>query len=330
MKIKINIVSISILLLLCSGFLSAQTKLAQTGFKFLSVGADARAAAMGEAVTAVENGSNSMFYNPAGMARQQRLVEVSFNSTSWIADINYLNASLSFAPSNGDFGVFGAYVSNVDYGDLKKTIRDLSEGGSYIDLGGYSPKAMVFGVGYAIALSDKFTVGANLKYAYLDFGTHYNGWKNKSFNEGTMAFDFGVIYKTGFKSLNFAMDVKNFSQELDYVEESFQLPMAFKIGLSMDLIDLTDINPDDHSFILSVDAHHPRDYKEQLLFGCEYTIWNTLSARVGYVTPTDEQGICAGIGVKQNVAGVEIGMDYSYSDFGVFDTVHRINVNIGY
>ena len=64
------------LTLLCS-FVVAQDdgddlgtdKLAQTGMKFLSFSPDARAAALGGAITAKTGGASSLFYNPAGMAR---------------------------------------------------------------------------------------------------------------------------------------------------------------------------------------------------------------------------------------------------------------------
>lgn len=317
----------------------AQVKLAQTGLKFLSVGADAKASAIGEAVTSLEGNSSSMFYNPASMARQTSFLDATFNMTSWIADIDYLHASVSIAPENGNYGVFGFSVANVDYGVFNRTIRDGSGEAGYIDLGTYSPKAMALGIGYAKALSDKFSVGGNIKYVYQDLGGGHvvgltsgenGGYEETSFDINVVAFDFGILYHTGFKSLNFGMSLRNFSQEIEYIEESFQLPLTFKIGLSMNLLDLFEMQNNDHVFLFSVDAEHPRDYKEQIHIGGEYTFYNALSLRLGYVTPTDEQGINAGVGVKQNLVGINFGVDYSYLDFGVFEDVHRFSINISY
>ncbi len=53
---------------------------------------------------------------------------------------------------------------------------------------------------------------------------------------------------------------------------------------------------------------------------------NMFSVRAGYIGPTDEQGLSAGIGLR-NVAGFDI--DYSYSDFGVFDAVNRFTIKFG-
>lgn len=315
----------------------AQVKLAQTGLKFLSVSADARASALGDAITSIEGNSSSMFFNPAGMARQSKMLDATFSMTQWIADINYMHASAAIAPSDGLYGVFGISIASVDYGEFNQTIRDAGESG-YRDLEPYSPKAMAIGLGYAKALSDKFSVGGNLKYVYQDLGgghvvglTDVDGeYKEKSFDVNLLSFDFGILYKTGFKSLNFGMSLRNFSQEIEYIEESFQLPLTFKIGLSMNLFDFLEVPKEEHAFNFSIDAEHPRDYKEQVHIGGEYTFYNILSLRLGYTSPTDEQGINAGVGVKHNLVGFNLGIDYAYLDFGVFENVHRFSINISY
>ncbi len=335
MNKKIQIILSIIMMVLISQINFGQVKLAQTGLKFLSVGADARASGLGDAITALEGNSTSMFYNPSGMARQNSFVDISFSNTKWIADIDYMHASISVAPEEGLYGVFGVSIASVDYGEFKRTIRGNTE--EYIDLGTFSPTAIAVGLGYAKALSDKFSVGGNIKYVYQDLGSGHvvaintsGGYDTQSFDINVMSFDFGVLYKTGFKSLTFGMSLRNFSQEIEYIEESFQLPLTFKIGLSMNMLDIMELEKDEHSFLVSVDASHPRDYKEQLHIGGEYTFMNILSLRAGYVSPTDEQGINFGAGLKHSFVGFNFGVDYSYLDFGVFDNVNRFSINISY
>ena len=72
-------------------------KLAQTGFQYLSVPTNARASAMGEATTTISMGSNSLFFNPAGMARGENFTDASFGQNQWIADIVYNSFSISLA-----------------------------------------------------------------------------------------------------------------------------------------------------------------------------------------------------------------------------------------
>lgn len=315
--------------------LGEREKLAQTTMKFLSVSVDPRAAALGDAVSAREGGSMLLFYNPAGMARQEGFLTLGAAQTQWIADINYNIASLSLRPSDGRWGVFGFSLVAVDYGDIQATIRANNDQG-FEDVGTISPTAFSVGVGYARALTDRFSVGGHVKYVLQDLGTSImgftddGGFDQQENRESAAAFDFGMLYKTGFRSLAFAVSARNFgSREIEYEEESYQLPLTLKIGVAMDVLDLTPMADSEmHSFILSVDSESPRDFSEQIKVGGEYTFMNTVSLRAGYIVPTDEQGINLGVGLQQNVGRFGVGADYAFTNFGVFSNVHRLALRI--
>ncbi|MBC7187085.1 MAG: DUF3308 domain-containing protein, partial [Calditrichaeota bacterium] len=133
----------------------------------------------------------------------------------------------------------------------------------------------------------------------------------------------------GFRSLNFGMSVRNFSQEVRYETEGFQLPLTFRIGLAMDLLDvLPALRLGQDALLLSVDATHPRDYPEQVGFGAEYLLMNTLALRLGYSFPNDEHGFTAGFGVQQALSRFRFGLDYAYTPFGLFNEVHRFSVRL--
>jgi len=313
--------------------LEDRRKLGQTGLQFLTVPVDARAAALAGAVTAHEGSSMSLFYNPAGMAGLENLAHVSVAQSKWIADINYNQASAAFQPFNGRYGVIGLSFLAVDYGTLQETIRYDNESG-YLDIGTYSPTALSIGLGYATALTTMFSVGGQVKYVSQDLGkstmgitTGTGGGESYDRQENTVsvvAFDFGIIYKTGYKSLNFAMDVRNFAKDLTYEREEFQLPLTFQVGVAMDMMDFTSMDKEVHSLLLSVDASHPRSYSEQLKIGVEYTLVQMLALRAGYRFPTDEPEVNFGVGVKQQLGGIGFGLDYGYSDFGIFGSIQRI------
>lgn len=306
-------------------------KLAQTGMKFLSVSTDARTTGISDAVTSVDLGSASaIFYNPSTMASIKDFTSVSVGNVGWIADIKYLHAAAAFAPFGGDYGVFGVSFVSVDYGDFNRTIVASNEQG-FIDVGTYSPTSFAFGIAYAKELSTKFSVGGGVRYVKQNLGssvidvdaTSSDGYKWEDNAKSAVAFDFGILYRTGFKSLNFGMSVKNFSTELKYKRETFQLPLTFRIGLSMDAMDLINVDKNTHSLLVSIDASHPRDYSEQLFMGAEYTFINTFSVRAGYVSPSDENHFTAGFGIKRNLGGINLGIDYAYQPFDIFEDVHR-------
>ena len=175
-------------------------------------------------------------------------------------------------------------------------------------------------------------MGANAKYVSQDLGTAVIAADGSTEDNeaSTVAFDFGVLYKTGFRSLNFAMSVRNFAQELNYVDENFELPLTFNVGVSMNMVDLSGMDPNTHAFNLSVEAERPRDFDEQLKIGGEYTFRNLLSLRAGYTFPTDVQGISLGGGLNLDTASIGIGINYAFTSFDVFDAVHRIGVQLSF
>ncbi|MCH7858329.1 MAG: PorV/PorQ family protein [Candidatus Marinimicrobia bacterium] len=317
-------------------------KRAQTGMKFLNFSIDARAAAMGDALTAQDHGSAvSMFYNPASMASQTGLVSAAFGFTQWIADINYSGIAVAYQPAGGLYGVFGISVLTVNYGDLEGTVRADNDAG-FLSTGTFSPAGTALGLGYARALTDRFSVGGNVKLVSEDLGSSAvefedpdltgegryvkTNLKFEDNKQSIVAFDFGVLYRTGFRSLIFAMSARNFAGDVTYAEESFDLPLTFRIGLSMNLMDFTGMDQDIHSFVLAIDTERPRDFSEQIKIGGEYVFMNTLALRGGFILPTDEQGIMLGFGVQRS----GFSIDYAYSQFGVFGAVNRFGLQASF
>ncbi|MDZ7288569.1 MAG: PorV/PorQ family protein [candidate division KSB1 bacterium] len=319
--------------------LYAQKKLAQTGFQFLSVGTEARAAAMAEAFTTVAGNSSSIFYNPANMARGHAFLDIAVSRNEWIAEIVHHSASVAINPAGGEYGVFAISALSVDYGDFFGTMVDPTTEKGYVNTGTFSPSAYAIGLGYARALSDRFSVGGHIKYVSQSLGSSVlpvldNRNNVISTDEvknelQVLAFDFGTVYQTGFKSLAFGMTVRNFSKEVKYQNEGFQLPLTFKIGISMNVLDLFMEQNDQHSFLVAVDAIHPRDYSEQLNIGGEYVFMNMLALRAGYNYNYDERNITTGFGLQKAFGAHSVAIDYAYTPFGVFDSVNRFSFRLG-
>lgn len=307
-----------------------QDKLAQTGMKFLSISVDARSAGLANAMTSVEMGGTALFYNPASMGWQANTGDIAFGRTQWIADIDYDYVAGSFTPGDGRYGVFAASFQYAQYGDIEETIRFDNEQG-FLDVGTFTPTAYTIGLGYAKAVTDRFAVGGQVKYVNQDLGNSIvdsdgnDGYVRSANSESVMAFDFGMLYKTGFKSMNFAVTARNFAREVEYEEESFQLPLTLTIGLSMDVLDLSG-GSENQALLVTVDAANPRDFSEQLKFGAEYRFQNLLSLRAGYSFPTDQEGISFGAGLSPDLGNVGFSVDYSYTDFGVFSEVQRLTL----
>jgi len=322
-------------LLISAGF-TADKKLAQTGFQFLSVPIDARPVAMGEAFTTVAGNATSVFHNPANMALMTSFIDIGLNQNKWIADIDYISGCIAVNPLNGQFGTFAVSVLSVNYGEFLGTMVDPNSDKGYMDTGTFEPSAYSVGLGYAKALTDRFSVGGHIKYVSQKLGSSElpgeAGVNTTIDNEvDVLAYDFGTIYRTGYKSLVFGMTVRNFSQEVKYQTEGFQLPLTFKIGLSMNVFDFF-LEPDNtHTLLISVDALHPRAYSERINLGGEYVFMDMFAVRGGYMYNYDERDITFGFGFQPKLLGsFRIALDYAYTPFGIFDNVQIMSVRITY
>lgn len=316
--------------MLFNGTVSAQSKLAQTGLQFLSVSTDARTASLSGAVTSINNYSNSIFTNPAMLAEMKSTFQLSANYNLWIADIKYNSFTAAFDPSDGLLGIFGISFVYVDYGTVEGTIIAQNNQG-FIDVGNISPSAYSIGLAYSKALTDKFSVGGHVKYVSQNLGSAFINYDEENVSSSgkasnkvsAVAFDFGTIYKTGFKSLAFGISVQNFSKEIKFVKESFQLPLTFNIGISMNIADFIPEEYRSHSFLLSIDAVHPRSHPEQIKLGFEYEYLDIFSLRLGYVSSSDLENFSYGVGIHK----FGLSFDYSYTPNEFFNDVQRFTLS---
>lgn len=315
-------------MLLAGSITYGQTKLAQTGFQFLSVGPDARAAGMGSAMTTMDWGSGALYFNPAGMAPLSSRFDLALSQNSWLAGITHNALSLAISPQGGNLGVFGITIMAVNYGEIEGTLVWPNEAG-YIETGIQKPTALAAGIGYARAVSDRFSVGGQVKYAYQHLGDNIipsgEELTYKRNLAAATAFDFGTLFKTGFKSLAFGMSVRNFSNEIRFESESFQLPLTFRLGLSMNLFDLLENSSGDQVLDLHIDAAHPRAYSEQMNIGLEYSPFSALSLRGGYLVNYKERGLTFGMGI--NLLGLAV--DYAYWPVVYLGDVQRFTLRFG-
>jgi hypothetical protein len=338
MKKNINVIIVVILmgsLLYGSGYAQENQKLAQTGFQFLSVVSDARASAMAEAMTSLQLGSSALFFNPAGMASMADFLDMTASINQWIADIRHQTFSLALSPAQGDYGVIGFSMQYVDYGEFFGTRVNPGVPKGYDDTGIFTLNALALGVGYAKQLTDRFSIGGQVRWVRQDMGESMTAVNIRTDTTGRrladtsyvtnkltpFIFDFGTQFKTGIKSLVFGMSVRNFSEEVKYAEEGFQTPLMFTLGISMNLIDLLG-EIEGQSLYMSIDASHYRDHPEQVKVGLEYRFMDMLSLRGGYANDNGGNGMSYGVGVSQ----FGFAFDYAYMPFGVFDKVQRVTV----
>ena len=326
MKIRI-IIFVALLIGSTMTKLNAEIKkVAQSGYQFLKIDADARAAAMGGAFILVGTGASSMFYNPAGMTEQPLSIDFFSTQRNWLADIGYY--TLGVTKKLGNFGVIGFSMQTSDYGSIIGTrVADNTAG--FIETGNVEVEALAMGISFAKSLTDRFSVGGQVKFVSQSLGnTLMPDGAEKSNKTDGLAYDFGTIYYPGIKSFRFGMGVRNFSKNFKYEDDSFPLPLTFTMGVALDVMDFVGSFGENHNLLVEVDAVHPIDYTERVNMGIEYGFKKILFLRGGYKFNHDTEGLSLGVGFSIQLIGLMTKFSYSLNDAGAFSPVNRISVGI--
>lgn len=332
---KINTIILMIGLMLGNvSYLFSQVdlnKTAQSTMNFLLVGTSPKAAALGEAFTSVGIGSESIFYNPSGLAVMQKQFDVVVNYTSWIADINYLSGGAAF--NLNEYGAVGLHLVTIDYGVINGTslLFDSNDPLGYIDNGPVeNVGAYAIGLSYAKSISQQFSIGGTIKLAGQNLGRNvfFDG-RQKENDAVQLAFDAGVRYNTGYKGFVFGMSLRNFSSNIKREEIDEQLPLLFSMGASINLMEI--INPKaENAVLFAADFLHQNNYSERVNLGIEYQPLDLIAFRVGYQTNRDLASWSAGIGLNQSVLDYDLEINYSYSSFEIFDSVSRLSLYLAF
>ncbi len=317
-------------------------KVGSTSMQFLKVMPSARAAAVGEAYSVWASGAEALFWNPGGLASVARH-EVSLTYVDWLFDTK--QGAFAYALSLDNLGAIGLQVQYVDFGAFEETTNEFP----YIidpDRPGmtgrtFRPFGYLIGATYGRYLTDRFSLGLSIKYAYESLfndkrveqvmirpGTYadVNTWASG------ILFDFGMRYNTGFRSIQIASAVQNFGPNVRYATEAYPVPLLFRVGVAAHLfgpIGLLQGGYEKSRLSAAFDIFHPNDYAQQFHMGLEYEFMDILSLRGGYKFNYDSDGLTLGIGLKYKVGNMQVSMDYSYGSMGDYlEDVQRISLGV--
>jgi hypothetical protein len=315
------------------------TKKAQVGFRFLENPVSAEVVGRGMIGVVNTASANAIFWNPSQLAFVEKDYEIALNHTRGIADINY-NA-IGAAINLFDFGVLGFSLLAMDYGVFYTTVRAANEQG-YIETGEFSPTAFAAGASFSQRITNRFSYGVHLKYVRQNLGEAWVSTagdslndpnltlKKRKYEQGTLALDVGAYYDFLFNGIKFGAVLQNISRELKYENEQFPLPFAISFGITVEPLQLFYGDDPVHSLVLGFESRHPRDFGEKVKFGAEYCFSNLFIARFGYLMNYDERNWTAGVGVRQEVSGVPLKVDYAFQPFGILGDVHYISIGVAY
>ena len=299
--------------------LLAQAKVGTTGAQFLELGVSARSMGMADAFVAVSNDVSAVYYNPAGLTSLLG-TEVLATYVSMPADIGYGFAAIGF-PLESVGGVLGFGVSALTSGSMVE--RTYNRGVDYPDEGIFGTgrkfawNDLAVSVSYGRYLTDRFSLG---------FTVRYIGEFVHDFSASSWSADVGTSYNTGYRDFKLAMAITNFGPDLKFIEKAAPLPINFKFGGSINVIEAAD-----HVLTLVAEGSHPSDNLEKYNAGMEYLFKDRFALRLGGRFNYDVDGLTAGAGMRLPYGDEgQISFDYAYQDFGILTQVHRFTMSVAF
>lgn len=313
----------------------AQSKVGTTGAQFLGIGIGSRAVAMGGAFTAMKNDASMLYWNPASIARNER-VQTSFIHSNWLVDtrIAWAGATVNL----GDGGTFGGSVTLLTSGDIERTTEIEPDGTGEL----FSTSDLSFNLSYARPLTDRFSVGITAK---LISQSLYQS------SAQTVAMDLGVLFDVT-KRLRLAATMHNFGGTMrvsgnallitastgmglngnnngipaELSTDGWNLPLVFRVGIAAEVIE-----DQSNRLTLALDAVNPNDLQPHANLGMEYSWRDMLFLRTGYnqlFVDFAEAGFALGAGLKYNLGYLAFRLDYTYQSYGRLNAPQWLSLSL--
>ena len=209
------------------------------------------AALGGENISLTEDTPWAGMSNPALLSGVSNL-SLGLNFMTYAGGSTYAGAE--FVKAFGERHTGAAFAQMLSYGEMSETDASGHE------LGSFSPKDIVFGVGYSYLLSDRWAGGANLKGIYSKYA---------DFTAFALAVDLGINYLDEENDLSISATMMNIGAPLKtFDDRTERLPYNLQVGFSKGMAHLPvrfSVTLTDLTRWRTKDYFHPAD--EKLSFG---------------------------------------------------------------
>ncbi len=269
---------------------------------------------MGNAGVAVADNANAMFWNPSGLAFQNK-TQVGITHANWLPEFD---AGLFYEYLVGtyhveDVGTFGASVTYLNLGEIEiRNIQGITEGT-------YNSYELAVGVSYGYRVSDRLGLGTSLRTIYSKLAPSNN--QGDSGTAATVAGDLSALYRTAPFSLGGSQatfsagaNLANMGGRMQYREVKQALPMNLRFGYAL-TIDFDEYNSltfanDFNKELVNVEeqvAGEDTTYVADPFYEALFSSWGTAQGQRG----VDDEAAQLGL-VEQFTVGA--GFEYWYSD----------------
>ncbi len=306
----------------------------------LEIGVGARAEALGGAFVAIADDPSALYWNPAGITNI-RSISVQVTKTDWFVDTKFNTVDL-VVPIPIASSALGLHLALLDYGTNPVRTVFRPEGTGEI----YSANDFVAGLYWALAITDRVSVGLGAKYFQQTI------WHVKG---ATVGIDLSILFETPLKGFKLGGTISNLGPELglsgrdltrvadvdgrrdtyfnndnlaiQWATEKYPLPMLFRFGMAYEWM-----MSKKNSLLFAATLNHPSNNVETVDVGMEAKLFDVGYLRAGYRSLFADyaaDGLTLGAGLRYKVLGAAVlTFDYSWSDWTVLASVNRFTVGI--
>ena len=314
--LKLVLTSVTMFAVLIGG---DESRIGTSGGNQVLVPVGARGIALAGSERVYSSGLESVYWNPAGLARSQSPTVLA-SSMDLFNDmgVNYFGASGNF----DKLGMLGVTVKSIDMGDIPVTTVEDMDG-----LGGgtFKPTLTTMGITYANSFSDRSFFGVTGKIVYESIPRA---------TASALALDIGVQYTglAGVEGLGLGLVLSNIGTDMHYEGSGLTGQGTTEDGIS-DFLNREasyDKLPSTYNMSLSYSVagailgmtytSHNFSYDE-LNLGGEYTLNDMFHLRAGLTSPMLEEdsmndgetlySMNFGAGLKYSLYGVNLVVDYT-------------------
>lgn len=212
MKSKIQILSLILIF-------SSLNLLSQSGgnsaYEFLNLTNSSRQAALGGNLLSINDDDISLILANPALINENIDNNLLLNFVDYFSDINF--GFVSYAKKFGEYGTFASSMQYVNYGKF----TEADETGEI--LGNFSAAEYALTIGWAKKLSERFTLGANIKGIH---STLYN------YNSTALAFDVATNYYNPDKEISATLLFRNVGRPITTYVAGVVEPMPFEIQIA--------------------------------------------------------------------------------------------------
>lgn len=274
-----------------------------TTASFLKLGTDGRASGIGGAFTAVSGNINALSYNPAGFKNS----EIGFTYIKLVEGINYNFFGFSRPLNKGTLGFAVNYLSQSNIegrGANRERTQNFGASDTAINMA-YS------------RFFEQIDLGINLKY----ITSRISDETGKAW-----AIDIGWQYQVHITGLGVGLSVQNVGPAMKFIDKDSKLPLTVRMGLGYKM--------KEHMLFVFDVKRHIYDKKTIFCGGVEYSIFNNLFMRAGYLKNNisnlanieDFEGLRAGFGLKLK----RFNLDYAVAPFSDIGKEQTLSLIVGF